>query len=138
MRSAVFLIFTILSIAGIYFILYAEFLGAIQILVYAGGIMVIYLFIIFLVKLEVVEEKKRPFYIPALSVLLLIILGAEVVYLLIKGHSELPLTAPLENLNLKSLSNELLKTYLIPFELASLLLIGALVGAIYLARRKRE
>ncbi|MFQ6082856.1 MAG: NADH-quinone oxidoreductase subunit J [Candidatus Aminicenantia bacterium] len=49
-HSAIYLIFCILSIAGLYFMLQADFLGAVQIIIYAGGIMVIYVFIILLIK----------------------------------------------------------------------------------------
>ncbi len=137
-RSAIFLIFTILCIAGIFFMLSAEFLGAIQILVYAGGIMVIYLFIIFLVKIEMLRSKQRAAYITAVSIGIAVLLGLEVAYLLV-GQGFGPVKAgDADQLGLKSFSGELLRTYVIPFELVSLLLIGALVAAIYLARKKAE
>jgi NADH-quinone oxidoreductase subunit J len=134
-HSAIFLIFTILSIAGIFFMLNAEFLGAVQILVYAGGIMVIYLFIIFLIKLEEVGGKRRNAFLYIVSSLILLLVAGEIVYLLIKRASY-PFPPPTKFLDLKTFSDVLLKNYVIPFELASLLLIGAMIATIYLARKR--
>lgn len=134
-HSAIFLIFAILSIAGILFMLNAEFLGAVQILVYAGGIMVIYLFIIFLIKLEEVGGKRRNAFLYIVSSIILILAAAEIVYLLVKKASY-PLPPPSKALDLKTFSDVLLKNYVIPFELASLLLIGAMIATIYLARKR--
>lgn len=134
-HSAIFLIFAILSIAGILFMLNAEFLGAVQILVYAGGIMVIYLFIIFLIKLEEVRGKRRNAFLYIVSSIILILVAAEIVYLLVKKASY-PFPPPSKTLDLKTFSDVLLKNYVIPFELASLLLIGAMIATIYLARKR--
>lgn len=134
-HSAIFLIFAILSIAGILFMLNAEFLGAVQILVYAGGIMVIYLFIIFLIRLEEVGGKKRNAFLYIVSSLILILVTAEIAYLLTKRASY-PVPPPSKALDLKTFSDVLLKNYVIPFELASLLLIGAMIATIYLARKR--
>lgn len=134
-HSAIFLIFTILSIAGIFFMLNAEFLGAVQILVYAGGIMVIYLFIIFLIKLEEVGGKRRNIFLYIVSLLILLFAAGEIVYLLIKKASY-PFPSPKKALDLNSFSDILLMNYVIPFELASLLLIGAMIATIYLARKR--
>ncbi len=134
-HSAIFLIFTILSIAGIFFMLNAEFLGAVQILVYAGGIMVIYLFIIFLIKLEEVGGRRRNAFLYIVSSIILLLVAGEIVYLLIKKASY-PFPPPTKALDLKTFSDVLLKNYVIPFELASLLLIGAMIATIYLARKR--
>lgn len=134
-HSAIFLIFTIFSIAGIFFMLNAEFLGAVQILVYAGGIMVIYLFIIFLIKLEEVGGKRRNIFLYIVSLLILLFATGEIVYLLIKKASY-PFPSSKKALDLNSFSDILLMNYVIPFELASLLLIGAMIATIYLARKR--
>ncbi len=134
-HSAIFLIFAILSIAGILFMLNAEFLGAVQILVYAGGIMVIYLFIIFLIRLEEVGGKRRNAFLYIVSSLILLLVAGEIVYLLIR-KSSYPFPPPTKILDLKTFSDVLLKNYVIPFELASLLLIGAMIATIYLARKR--
>lgn len=134
-HSAIFLIFAILSIAGILFMLNAEFLGAVQILVYAGGIMVIYLFIIFLIRLEEIGGKRRNVFLYVVSSLILLLVAGEVLYLLLK-KSSYPSSPLAKSLDLKTFSDVLLKNYVIPFELASLLLIGAMIATIYLARKR--
>ncbi len=134
-HSAIFLIFTILSIAGIFFMLNAEFMGAVQILIYAGGIMVIYLFIIFLIKLEEISGKRRNIFLYIGSSTILLLLAFEITYILIK-KSSYPQPPTSKALDLKTFSDVLLRDYVIPFELASLLLIGAMIATIYLARKR--
>ncbi len=134
-HSAIFLIFTILSIAGIFFMLNAEFMGAVQILIYAGGIMIIYLFIIFLIKLEEISGKRRNIFLYIGSSIILLLLAFEIAYILIK-KSSYPQLPTSKALDLKTFSDVLLRDYVIPFELASLLLIGAMIATIYLARKR--
>lgn len=113
----------------------AEFLGAVQILVYAGGIMVIYLFIIFLIRLDEVGGKRRNTFLYIGSFIILIFIACEIVYILAKKASY-PLPSSSRALDLKTFSDVLLRNYVIPFELVSLLLIGAMIAAIYLARKR--
>jgi NADH-quinone oxidoreductase subunit J len=136
-HSAVYLIFCILSIAGLFFLLQAEFMGVIQIIVYAGGIMVIYVFIILLIKLEVVKGLKRKWEIKFLTALIFLILSAEIVYLLLRGKIPfLPKEYGMVRGTAQAIGSSLLRDYLIPFEVASLLLLVAMIGAIMLSRKK--
>ncbi|MEW6457044.1 MAG: NADH-quinone oxidoreductase subunit J [Acidobacteriota bacterium] len=136
-HSAVFLIFTILSIAGLFFLLGAEFIGAVQILVYAGGIMVIYLFIIMLIRLEEVGGKARSKTLLFLTGFLFLLLFLEIIYLLLSKDMPAYFSSPEPIVdNVRVLGNVLLKDYVIPFEIASLLLLVAMIATIYLARRK--
>ncbi len=136
-HSAVYLIFCILSIAGLFFLLQAEFMGVIQIIVYAGGIMVIYVFTILLIKLEVVEGLKRKWEIKFLTALIFLALSAEIIYLLLKGKVPfLPEEHGIARGTVQAVGSSLLRDYLIPFEVASLLLLVAMIGAIMLSRKK--
>ena len=136
-HSAVYLIFCILSIAGLFFLLQAEFMGVIQIIVYAGGIMVIYVFTILLIKLEVVEGLKRKGEIKFLTALIFLALSAEIIYLLLKGKVPfLPEEHGIVRGTVQAVGSSLLRDYLIPFEVASLLLLVAMIGAIMLSRKK--
>ena len=136
-HSAVYLIFCILSIAGLFFLLQAEFMAGIQIIVYAGGIMVIYVFTILLIKLEVVKGLKRRWEIKFITVLVFSALSAEILYLLLrKREALLPEKYGLAKGTVQAVGSYLLRDYIIPFEIASLLLLVAMIGAIMLSRKK--
>ena len=134
MRSVLYLAFTILTISGVFFTLYAEFLGAVQIMVYAGGIVVLYLFVIIIVNLNEVKIEKRKifpkFFIVCISVLFLV----EMIYIFIKN--QIMIQGAAEFPDFKALSDMLLSKYIIPFEISSILLLAVLIGSIIIARRK--
>jgi NADH-quinone oxidoreductase subunit J len=133
MHSVLYLAFTVLSVSGVFFTLQAEYLGAIQILVYGGGIVVLYIFVIIIVNLkEVVPERRKLFpklFIVAASALLV----AEIAFVLLTGPYRVAAVRG-EGGELPALAGMLLTTYLVPFEIASVLLLAVLIGAIIIAR----
>ena len=134
MHSVLYLAFTVLATAGVFFTLGAEYLGAIQILVYGGGIVVLYIFVIIIVNLkEIVPERRR--VLPKLFLIAVpVAAGVEVAYLLLaKGFPAA--SRPGEGLGFRATAEMLFGSYLLPFELASILLLAVLVGAIVVARR---
>ncbi len=134
MHSVLYLAITVLALAGVFFTLQAEFMGAIQILVYAGGIVVLYIFVIIIVNLrEVVPERRR--LVPKLVIVITpVLLFAQVAFVLSK-NSYLP-EGRKEGLAFETMAETLFKSYLLPFEVASILLLAVLVGAVIIARRK--
>ncbi len=141
-HSVVALVMTFLCVAALYVVLEAEFLAVIQILVYAGGIVVLYLFVVMLVNLDrSPEEHQDPrrlsvFGLGLAGAMLLEVAGI-VVYSYNRSTSTVTAPAaasPVEG-NTQELGWLLYTDYLIPFELASVLLLVAMVGAIVLARR---
>ncbi|OGD23738.1 MAG: hypothetical protein A2Y70_00730 [Candidatus Aminicenantes bacterium RBG_13_64_14] len=135
MHSVLYLAFTVLATAGVFFTLQAEYLGAIQILVYGGGIVVLYIFVIIIVNLkEIVPERRK--LIPKLFLVAVpVLLGAEVVTLVLR--TGFPVAAACdEGTRFKEMAEMLLASYMAPFELASVLLLAVLIGAIIVARRK--
>ena len=135
MHSVLYLAFTVLSVAGVFFCLQAEYLGAIQLLVYGGGIVVLYIFVIIIVNLrETVREKRRLFpklFIITMPALLLLEIGA----VLLQNKSPVS-PGPEEALSFTSLAEMLFSNYIVPFEVASILLLAVLIGAIIIARKK--
>ena len=139
-HSAIYLIITLLSVALIYLQLQAEFLAAVQIILYIGGIMVLFLFVIMLVRLDI-TTRQAPFNQQWLvagiaSAILLAELGA--VFYLGRGTAPLP-TGSAEALqpNTEQIGRALFQKYMLPFELASLLLLVAMVGAVVMAARRQ-
>ncbi len=141
--SAISLIGVFVALAGLYLTLAAPFLAAIQIIVYAGAIMVLVVFVIMLLNVE--EEDHRPArlgYLTAIAVLLAAVLFGEAGFILyFMGNSGLePLDPNLagnpSNVGLtNAIGTGLFTNYLLPFEITSVLLLMAIVGAMTLARR---
>ena len=135
MHSVLYLAFTVLSVAGVFFCLEAEYLGAIQILVYGGGIVVLYIFVIIIVNLKEVAREKRKLFPKVFIIGLPIVLLAEISAVIFASRPALP-SASGTGVAFRTVAEELFSTYLIPFELASMLLLAVLIGAIIIARRK--
>jgi len=136
--SAISLIGVFISLACLYLMLAAPFIAAVQVIVYAGAIMVLVVFVIMLLNVEEEEHRRsRLAYLVPVAVGLAAILIAEVAFVLysvptapftpIENNSSVGLTA--------SIGTGLFTKYLLPFEITSILLLMAIVGAMTLARR---
>jgi len=143
-HSVVFLVLNFLCVAVLYVVLQAEFLAVIQILVYAGGIVVLYLFVVMLVNLKhAPEEHEDPRRLGRLALALSGAMLLEVVGIVVYSSRHEPFArvtgstevSPVQG-NVEELGWLLYTDYLIPFEVASVLLLVAMVGAIVLARRE--
>ncbi len=142
-HAVLFLVLNFLAVAALYVLLTAQFLAVIQVLVYAGGIVVLYLFVVMLVNLKRPPEdhaapQRRPWLAFTLSGLVLAQLAA---ILLWGGFGPAVDSAAAQNsdlalYNVERIGMLLYTDYLIPFEVASMLLLVAMVGAIILAKRE--
>jgi NADH-quinone oxidoreductase subunit J len=139
-HSVVFLVLDFLAIAVVYVVLAAEFLAVIQVLVYVGGIVVLYLFVVMLVNQKRAPEAHHdPHRKSGLGVMLAAAVLAEVTAIVVYTASS-PTASPVPALPVVSANTEqvglvLYTDYLIPFEMASMLLLAAMVGAILFARK---
>ena len=139
-HSAVFLVLAFLAMAGIFVMLQAEFVAAVQVLVYAGGIVVLFLFVVMLVNLDEDWGPSRTW--PAvlggtIAVLLVVLLMSTV----LDWHPEVAEDTSSFTAgggNMQAVGNALYRDYLLPFELASVLLLVAMVGAVVLGLRRQE
>lgn len=138
-HSAIFLIVTLLSVALLFLQMHAEFLAAVQIILYIGGIMVLFLFVIMLVKLDIAVRQvqfNRQWLVAGVAAVVLL---AEFLAVISwgRGTAALP-RAPAGVLqpNTELIGRTLFQNYMLPFEIASLLLLVAMVGAVLMARRR--
>ena len=133
--SAMFLVLTIISMAGLFVLLHAFFLAAVQILVYAGAVMVLFLFVIMLLDLK--EEERHKIKLFSL-VAALISVGAIVTIFVKSIMATLPganpATPALEG-ETAGLGKLLFTQYLLPFEVVSVLLLVAMMGVILLSKK---
>ena len=139
-HSVLFLVLDFLFVAALYVLLGAQFLAVIQVLVYAGGIVVLYLFVVMLVNLKRPPEahqdpNRRATLGFALSIAVLLELGAIAAYGYVRPAPALSPAIPVTG-NTEEVGWLLYTAYLIPFEVASMLLLVAMIGAIVLAKRE--
>lgn len=142
-HSVLFLVLDFLFVAALYVLLGAPFLAAIQVLVYAGGIVVLYLFVVMLVNLKRPPEAHHDPHRQTrlgfgLAAAVLVELGAIAAYSVARPAPALVATAargPMPG-NTEQVGWLLYTSYLIPFEIASMLLLVAMIGAIVLAKRE--
>jgi NADH-quinone oxidoreductase subunit J len=137
-HSAIYLVLCFLSVAAIFVVMEAEFVAAVQIMVYAGGIMVLFLFVIMLVNLKASLGPRVRVHATVSSVIGLLVVGM-ILYVYAQGSpraAEGGASVLREGGNLQAIGVSIFHDYLLPFEIASVLLLVAMIGAIVLARQK--
>jgi len=139
-HSALSLIVVMVALAGLYLLLGAEFVAAVQIIVYGGAIMVLFVFVIMLINLDVSLHQvqfNRQWW---LGLLLALVLGAQLTVAIAVGRSGLPLGEPAPATMLEPstqlVGRVLFSEYMLPFEIASILLLVAMIGAVVMAKKK--
>lgn len=137
-HSAIALIFTLLSVAGLYLMLYAPFVAGVQIILYAGGIMVLFLFVIMLVDVGRTQRESQFNKQWLVGIAATAALGVLFILVYARGRSVFPERAVQlpEQLNTQQVAVWLYGTYMLPFEVASLLLLVAIVGAVVMAKKR--
>jgi NADH-quinone oxidoreductase subunit J len=138
-HSALFLLTHFAMLAVLYITLDAQFLAATQVIIYAGGIVILILFVIMLIGSEQIEmQGDYRSWTPYVALLLGILLLATLAYsMMTKYRIGAPQTAILDGGSPPVVGLELFTQYILPFELAAVLLLVALLGALLLARRPR-
>jgi len=142
-RSAVYLIAALLQMAGLFLLMEAEFLAMVQVLVYVGGIMVLFLFVIMLVSVREAERGRRAIRPWKTATVLGLVLLAELLFL-VAGGAEIFTTPEMaspsleigQTWNTQWVGVYLYTNYLLPFELASVLLLVAMIGAVVMTKRQ--
>ena len=139
-HSAVWLIGSLLGTAGLFLLQKAEFLFAVQIILYIGGIMLLFLFVIMLVNLSKQEKEQQFAGQKWLAIAIVALVGVEFGLFMKRGLPDLP--AQVERVahsegNIERLADVLFTQYLVPFEAVSLLLLAAIVGSVLMARIDR-
>jgi len=137
-HSVLYLVADFLCVAALYVMLQAQFLAVIQVMVYAGGIVVLYLFVVMLVNLKRPPEAHAdPRRLGRLGLAMAAAVLVELVAIFTLGWARpSPSGGGLLPDNVKQLGLALYQDYLIPFEVASVLLLAAMIGAIVMAKRE--
>jgi len=136
-HSALSLIVVMVALAGLYLLQGAEFVAAVQIIVYAGAIMVLFIYVIMLLNAGEEERSNLSRMARFVGVPLGVVFLAEVAFWIGRVTSHLG-SAPPEAVSTRDLSTLLFREYVFPFELTSFLILIALLGALVLARREES
>lgn len=142
-HSAISLIVSLIGVAGLYLLQQAEFLFAVQIVLYVGGIMVLFLFVIMLVNLDQAAKQRQFNGQWAIALVCVAAVGVEIAYFVRKGASSfhVPQAPPVPVAanaggNTEQIATVLFSQYLLPFEIASVLLLVAVVGSVVMAKKR--
>jgi NADH-quinone oxidoreductase subunit J len=138
-RSVLFLVATFFLISGHYVLLNAQFLAIVNIIVYAGAIMVLFLFVLMLLNLNQDKIQKTAYMLKISSV----IIGGLFLIILIAALKDSFDFKTIQGVKtdigyVKVLGETLFSKYLVPFEISSVLFISAMVGALMLAKKEKE
>lgn len=138
-RAAIWLLFSLMGIAGLYFWMEVAFIAAVQIIVYVGGIVVLIIFSIFLTQ-QSGKEMPAPVRGRLVAAILAAVCGFAFTYLLIHHHgfaagNEKPFSAEVADIGVQMLSTTE-HGYVLPFEVVSMLLLAAMIGCIVIAMKE--
>ena len=142
MHAAISLIVCLLGVAGLYLLQQAEFLFAVQIVLYVGGVMLLFLFVIMLVNLDEAAKLRQFNRQWAIGIAAVVLVGAQIGYFLYRGQGSFHFAAPIAaNVpvglgNTEQIADSLFSEYLLPFEIASVLLLVAVVGSVVMAKKR--
>jgi NADH-quinone oxidoreductase subunit J len=141
-HSAISLIVSLLGVAGLYLLLKAEFLFAVQIILYVGGIMLLFLMVIMLVNLDQAAKERQFNRQWLVGLVAAALAGCQICWFLWKGSAtfriaDVPGPAlPAGTGNVERVADVLFSEYLLPFEIASILLLVAVVGSVVMAKKR--
>ena len=136
-HSAISLILSLLGVAGLYLLQQAEFLFAVQIILYIGGIMLLFLFVIMLINLDEAARQRqfnRQWWL-AMACIAGVIAAAGFLGRTISFDEPRPSSSGLPG-NTEQIADVLFSEYLLPFEIVSVLLLVAVVGSVFMAKKR--
>jgi NADH-quinone oxidoreductase subunit J len=136
-HAALFMVANFALVAVLYLLLRASFIATIQVIVYAGAIMVLFLFVIMMLNVTQAERPQdRLFAMSSLAPLFALILLGALGYVVGSVKDPAITSGGLEFVDINQIGSQLFTKYLYPFEITSILLLVAMIGAVVLAKRK--
>jgi NADH-quinone oxidoreductase subunit J len=134
--SAMFLVLTIVSLAGLFVLLEAFFLAAVQVLVYAGAVMVLFLFVIMVLDLRAEERRRLKRFAVGTGVVAAATIATTAIVTVLRSQPGLSPSGPVTEGATGPLGELLFRQYLLPFELVGILLVVAMVGVVLLSKKE--
>jgi len=135
-RMAVYLLFTLCGVAGLYFMMDAEFLAAIQLIVYAGGTLILILFGVMLTSRNPFVQIQTALWEKFVGIFIAFVLAALLIFAMIQSPVEGNGHVVTAKAGIREIGMGLIHQYIVPFEVAAVLLLVVMIGAAYMARRR--
>jgi NADH-quinone oxidoreductase subunit J len=139
-HSALFLVLTLLCVTVLYLLLYSQFIAIIQVVVYAGGIVMLIVFVIMLLDLEQeLRSGLKLFYSKVIGGMLMVLFLFGIIYSVVTKSPTGKMgsyTPDKVSANVKAVGEMLFTQYLFPFEIVSVLLVAAVIGAVILSKKR--
>jgi NADH-quinone oxidoreductase subunit J len=136
--SVLYLIITFFAIAGHYVLMSAQFLAAVHIIVYAGAIMVLFLYTIMMLNLNKETEPQKKTYIQIIAIVALGLLMVTMIGSIKGAEAAQPIADAAGIGTVEKLGDVLFNKFLLPFEVSSILFLSAMVGAVYLSKKNLQ
>jgi len=137
-HSVLYLTLAFFAIAGHYILLNAQFLAVVHVIVYAGAIMVLFLFTVMLLNLNKDERSPKPVWVKILAIIAGCLLGLVMIGVFRGYDIEMKSDPMISQIGLvKNLGKVLYRDYLLPFEVSSILFLTAMVGAVLLSKKEQ-
>ena len=133
---ALALVMALFQVALMFVALDAHLIALLQVIVYAGAIVVLFLFVIMLLSLEPDTPPRGRYGVRAASIMVAVVLGGEIGAAVLISEPGSSFLVPIDFGSTRMVAERLFSTYLLPFELTSVLLLVAMVGAVVMARRR--
>ncbi|WP_430614870.1 NADH-quinone oxidoreductase subunit J family protein [Flavobacterium sp. JP2137] len=139
-HSAIWLVVSFFSIAGHYILLNAQFLGMVHIMVYSGAIMILMLFTIMLMNLNISTEIQKPIVVKITATVAFSLIGLFMISALMKANPiiETYKSSGEDFQSIKVLGQVLLNEYVVPFEMAAVLLLLSMIGAVLISKKDNK
>ncbi len=138
-HSVMFMLLLFFHIAGLFVLLNAEFLAAVQLIVYAGAILILYLFVVMLLNVDRETGAARANRFWPWMAVFGVLIAAEIAILVSRGAFPAGSDRPMQlGTGVKALGEVLYQKYMVPFEIASVILLVGLIGAVMLAKRTEK
>lgn len=138
-HSAIYLVICMVSIMGHYLLFNAQFLALVQLIVYAGAIMVLFLFTLMLMNLNKEDEVHKPRMTRLAAIIVFIVLSGILIYVFTDTKPIVGYDYSGEDYqSIKVLGKVLLNEYMVPFEFASILLLAAMLGVVLVSKKEKD
>jgi NADH-quinone oxidoreductase subunit J len=139
-HSIMFMLLLFFHIAGVFVLLHAEFIAAVQLIVYAGAILILYLFVVMLLNVDKESSAARANRFWPWMIAFGVLIAGEIMLLISRGSFPVEADQPmrLAGTGVKELGIVLYQKYLVPFEIASVILLVGLIGAVMLAKKQEK
>ncbi len=138
-HAALFLVLTFFTAAALWLLMEAEFLGIVLVLVYVGAVMVLFLFVVMMLDVNLARMREGFIQFLPVGIVVAVLMVIEIILVVTAKpfQVEAPERAPADYANTEALGNVLYTEYVLPFELAAVILLVAIVAAIALTMRRR-